>query len=55
MIKKLFTLLKLGRKFFSKAKPMIIKFKLSGIMKFSKSIKNIIIKIKLKIDKKVIV
>ena len=47
--------LKLGRKFFNKASPMIVKFRLSGIIKFSKSIKKIMIKIKLKIDKKIIV
>ena len=46
--------LKLGKKFFINANPIILKFKLSGIMKFSKSIKNIVIKIKLKIDKKII-
>ena len=47
-------MLKLGRKFLNKASPIIVKFKLSGIIKFSKSIKKIIIKIKLKIDKNII-
>ena len=40
-----------GKKFFKSARNIIEKFKTSGIIKFSKSIKNIIIKIKLKIHK----
>jgi hypothetical protein len=46
--------LKLGIKFFNNPKAITLKFKTSGIMKFSKSIKNITTKIKLKIDKKII-
>ena len=48
-------MLKFGKKFFKSARNIIEKFNISGIIKFSKSIKKIIIKIKLKIDKNIIV
>ena len=47
--------LEIGKKFLDKARAIMLIFKLSGIIKFSRSIKNIIINSKLKIDKKIIV
>ena len=46
-------LLYIGKKFFKSARSIIEKFNISGIIKFSKSIKKITIKIKLKTDKNI--